>query len=106
MNVQYLKLISGEDVIAEVIDPVQEQGESDVYVLKNPARVVFTQEGVGLGPLVPFGVTKEMKVAKSHVVYTSVPVDEFTNGYNAQFGSGIVVPPPGAAAGLNLVGDD
>jgi hypothetical protein len=95
MNIKFVKLVSGEDVLADV------EVKENEYVLKNPTRLIATREGVGLGPINP--LMKEgsaLTVGKEHVVYVVEPDEEVRNGFAEQFG-GIVLPP----TGLNIVGD-
>jgi len=93
MNIKFIKLVSGEDVLSEL------EEKEDTYVLKNPTRIIATQEGIGLGPLNPLLKGDKITVNKTHVVFIGEPDDEIRNGYSAQFGSGIVLPP----TGLNIV---
>jgi len=95
MNIKFIKLVSGEDVLSEV---EEKDGE---YVLKNPTRIIATREGIGLGPLNPLMKDDKITVRKEHVVYIGEPDDEIRNGYNQQFGSGIVLPP----TGLEIAGE-
>lgn len=97
METKFLKFVTDDDVIAQV----EEQETS--YKLKNPAKLIITHEGIGLGPLNPFVTSKEIEVKKEHVVYVGEPETEFKNAYNSQFGSGIVTAP---ASALNIVGVD
>lgn len=98
MNIRFIKLITGEDVIAEV------SAETDnALTLKNPTKIIATPEGVGMGPLHPFLNAKEVDVRRDHVVFMGETELEVRNAYNSQFGSGIVTAP---ANTLNLVGID
>lgn len=87
--IKLLKLVTQEDVIADVLD------ENEVtYELKNPARIVLTQQGVAMIPLAPFSKQgKSISVNVQHVVYEGEPEQELYNAYNERFGSGIVVAP-------------
>ena len=89
------KLITGEDVVAEVL-----AGGGGVTNLKNPVLIVV-QPGVGGGaqlsfaPFPPFSKeskTKEVTLRNDHVVYIYEVQQEILNGYNSLFGSGLVVP--------------
>jgi len=93
MNIKFLKLVTGEDVLAEM------SFENERYVLKHPVRILPTREGIGMGPLNPFSKGEKIEIPKEHVIYKDDPDDEIKNAYNAQFGSGIVIPP----SGLNIV---
>lgn len=91
MTVRAYKLVSGEDIIAELF----ETGNNDTYTIKNPAVIVVQrsengQVGVGLQPYTPFA-------AGVVTLYKSSMIAEFdadmnlVNEYNRIFGSGIVI---------------
>lgn len=91
MTVRAFKLVSGEDIIAELF----ETGNDEVYIVKNPAVIVVQrtesgQVGVGLQPYTPFA-------SSSVTLYKSSMIAEFeadmnlVNEYNRIFGTGIVI---------------
>ncbi len=85
MAVKLLKLITGEDIIADI------KIDGGEVTLKNPVRMLITPEGVGLGPLSPLiKEGSDIKVSANHIVFTGDVAIEVLNGYNAQFGSGII----------------
>jgi hypothetical protein len=95
MNIQVFKLISGEDVLGELL------GDSlTSYTIKNPVgiAVVRGQNGQPNVGLTPFPLHAEQKkdttidMPKCSVVYSYVPAEDFVNNYNQIFGSGIVLP--------------
>jgi hypothetical protein len=96
MDVKFIKLITGEDVIAMVSEETE-----TTYTLKNPTRIMMNNEGIGLGPIHPFLQDTQIIIKKDHVVFQGNTEPEIKNAYNAQFGSGIVTAP---ASALNLVG--
>lgn len=93
-NVKILKMISGEELLAEILD------ESDTKItIKNAIRVVVMPTRanpetptVGFAPWADFSEEKEFTIHKAHVIVTMTPVKEFINQYNGMFG-GIIVPP-------------
>lgn len=93
MNIQILKMINGDEVLAEVI------GAQDGYLtIKNPVRVVVMPTKtnpqtptVGFAPWAEFSEEKVFTIHKAHVIVTMKPVQEFINQYNGMFG-GIVAP--------------
>jgi hypothetical protein len=94
-NVLVLKLVTGEDIMAEV-----ESGELGYKVI-NPVRIAVMpgpngQPNVGFAPW-PIHADQEKDseyiIAKKHVVYEYSPAQEYLNNYNQIFGSGIVLPP-------------
>jgi hypothetical protein len=92
INLQILKLTTGEDILTEVTD----QTIATVR-FKNPVRIVVVPSkdprspSVGFAPWGEFSQNKEFVIDKSHVVCTMVPIQEFINQYNTMFG-GIVAP--------------
>ena len=92
-NVKLLKMISGEELIAEVIT------DNDSHItIKNPVRVVVVPTKtnpqtptVGFAPWAEFSEDKEFTIHKAHVIVTMKPVQEFTNQYSGMFG-GLVAP--------------
>lgn len=93
-NLKLLKMISGEELLAEVI------AESDTHVtIKNPVRVVIMPTKanpqtptVGFAPWADFSEERDFTMHKAHVIVMMKPVQEFVNQYNGMFG-GIVAPP-------------
>jgi hypothetical protein len=96
MNILGLKLVTGEDVIAEL-----ESKDELEMVLLNPVGVAVVrgkdgQPNVGFAP---FPLHAEQKtdarlvISKRNVVYSYTPAEDFISNYNQIFGSGIVVPP-------------
>lgn len=92
-NIRILKLITGDDIIAEVLDTTMGQ-----YNIKNPVRIVVMPSrtnpqtpSVGLAPWGEFSDDKQFTIQSSHVLASMKPIQEFINQYNSLFG-GIVAP--------------
>jgi hypothetical protein len=90
MNVKILKLVTGEEVVGELVS------ETDSTVtLKNTVALVIqpTQQGLQMG-FIPWASTIEGDVAlkKSDVIYSGPAKDDLKNNYSSMFG-GIVTPP-------------
>lgn len=90
MSIKAFKLISGEDVITDLV-----KEEADYFVIKSPAVVVMQQTadgkvGVGLQPFAPLseGSITLYKSALSATFDVNVQIE---NEYNRIFGSGIVI---------------
>jgi hypothetical protein len=96
MNIKAFKLITGEDVLAEI----ESESETE-FVLVNPVgiAVVRGKDGQPSVGFAPFPLHAEQKTGstldlrKKHVVYSYVPAEDFISNYGTIFGSGIVVPP-------------
>lgn len=84
MNVKYIKLVTGEDLVSGLKE------ENDYYLLSNPTRLVISQEGMGLMPFSPFTKSEEIKIKKDHVIFIDDLEEEIQNAYNARYGTGIV----------------
>ena len=82
--IKLVKLISGEELIADI------STEEGLTKLKNPVRLMVTHEGVGMAPFCPLSDAKEVTVLNDHIIYTIDVDQEVRNGYNQQFGTGIV----------------
>lgn len=90
MTVKAFKLVSGEDIIAEIV--TDDQG---VFVLKSPAVIVVQrsetgQMGVGLQPYTPFA-TEDITLYKTSLIAEFEADMNLVNEYNRIFGSGIVI---------------
>ena len=94
MNVNLLRLKSGEDVIADVTLVDTE----DTIKLENPAILMPMgdpkggQMQMGFGPWAPFSDQKEFEIPRDWLVFISTPGKDLLNQYNSMFGSGIVLP--------------
>lgn len=93
LNVKMIKLINGEDLIADVTND-----GGNFVKFKNPMRVIVMPTKtdpktptVGFAPWAEFYDEKEFTLDKSHVLVIASPVKEFVNQYNSIFG-GIVTP--------------
>lgn len=93
MSVLSIRLVTGEDIVAEVEDT------GTGVTLTNPVQVSMVPNRGGGHPtfgFMPFPLTsndKEITIKKDHVVFTCAPADEFLNQYNSLFGTGIITPP-------------
>jgi len=90
MNVKLVKLVTGEELIAEV------EHKQPVFELKNPIRLILSEKGVGMAPFSPFldGDPVKIEIKEEHVICTGNVDIEVVNAYNQQFGSGIVLATP------------
>jgi hypothetical protein len=93
-NIQILKMITGEELLAEIVD----RSEDSFITIKNPVRVVVMPTKtnpqtptVGFAPWAEFSEEKTFTIHKAHVIVTMKPVQEFINQYNSMF-SGILLP--------------
>ena len=84
MTVKLIRMWSGEDVVADLIED-----KSDSIVITNPIVAVPSGQGqLGFAPWSPIlsGKGKELEVTKKYVVYISDPQEEIIEQYNSLFG--------------------
>lgn len=94
MKILILKLVTGEEVLGEVVDITES------FKLKNPVGVAIVrgadgQPNVGFAPFPLHAEQKsgfEIDIHRSQVVYSYVPAEDFINNYDQLFGTGIVLP--------------
>jgi hypothetical protein len=100
MKVRVFKLISGEELIAEIFNYYDQTVE-----LKKPAQIIVQQTergmGVGLAPYMPY-VEGNVSLYRNAIASEGEPVDQMKNEYNRLFGSGITIAPASALAGLQV----
>jgi hypothetical protein len=98
MNIKGIKLVTGEEVIAD--SWITSEGQ---IALKNPVQLRMVPPKVpGATPqmgFVPFPAFSQQKkdevilVEPLHVVYHYDPATDIADNYNQMFGSGIITPP-------------
>jgi hypothetical protein len=97
-NIKVFKLISGEEIIAEIFNHFDRHIE-----LKKPASIVMqrTEQGVGVGlaPYMPYS-TGNIDLHRTAIASSAEPDTQMVNEYNRIFGSGIEVVPASALAGI------
>lgn len=92
---QYLKLVNGDEIVADY-DATESDGVNyDIGLLHDPCRVILTNQGM---VIIPYP-TKCLRVEKHHVLFTGDPELGFANAYRQQV-SGLQVAPATALDGL------
>lgn len=86
--IKIIKLITGEEIVAQTTIGVS----NGIHTLKNPVRVMYVETGVRMIPFCLLAKDNEIAIQDQHIIYSVDANDELTNAYNAQFGSGIVIP--------------
>lgn len=87
MNVKLIRMWSGEDVIADLIDDTSDIGE-EAIVITNPIVAVPAGNGqMGFAPWSPLlkGKNEELKVSKKYVVYIADTQDQIVEQYQDMF---------------------
>lgn len=97
MNIKGIKLVTGEDIIAQVMTMADGR-----LILKNPVQlrmvppqIAGSQPSMGFVPFPNFAQQNKessLTVEPLHVVYVYVPDENISENYNSMFGSGIVTP--------------
>ena len=94
MNVKLIRMWSGEDVIADLVDDKSDMGE-EVIVISNPIVAIPAGNGqMGFAPWSPLlkGKGEEIQVKKSYVVYIAETQEQIEDQYTQMF-STIATPP-------------
>ena len=91
-NIKVIKLISGEEVIADIDESID-----GLVILKKPLLIMMVpnqnnQFGIGLAPFCPYAAGDTVPVRAGAVVSIFEPDTGMKNEYNTRYGSGIVVP--------------
>jgi hypothetical protein len=92
MNVKIMKLMNGDDVIADI-----KYGNDNIVILSGSAKIMmFPSEEGGMGlalmPWLPYSDDKEVEIKEKNILITVIPSSQILNEYNERFGSGLVVP--------------
>jgi len=90
MNLKILKLVSGEEIVGEVVT-----SDDNTVTLKNVIGIMVhqTRDGIAYG-FMPWGqlVDGDKTISLDKTVYTGTPNSDLQNNYASMFG-GIVTPP-------------
>jgi hypothetical protein len=87
MNVKLIRMWSGEDVIADLIDDLTDMNE-DVIVIQNPIVAIPAGNGqMGFAPWSPLlkGKNEELKVTKRYIVYIAEAQEQIVEQYEEMF---------------------
>lgn len=97
-SIVVFKIVSGEELIGEVFNPLGE-----CVLIKNPAVVMMqrTEQGMGVAlmPYLPY-CDGPVTFHKSALVAEGEPSQNMVNEYNRIFGAGIQIAPASALATL------
>ena len=93
MNIKYLKLVTGEELVSEFI----ENSKYDTEIkLKKPLGILMSQTDKGFNiQLVPYGAmadNEEIMVNYKNIVFTADPEQKLRNQYESITG-GVITPP-------------
>ena len=88
MNVKLIRVVTGEEVVAEVVSETD-----DTITIKNGLVVLPTNNGVGFAPWATV-ISKddpEITVSRNHVIYMVELQDSISKKYKEMFGN-IITP--------------
>ena len=90
MQIQCLKLVSGEEIIANI------SSENEKIKVSKPMMLVMAGEGqLMLVPWLPLAEKSEVTIEKNNVLFSYIPKVDLENHYRQIIG-GIVTAPAGA----------
>ena len=93
-DVQIIRLVTGEEVVAEV------SYDKGFYTLTDAILLVPAGEGkIGMVPFVPYAERKPISISEAHVMFVCEPMDELKKQV-IEATTGLVMPDSG---GLKLV---
>jgi hypothetical protein len=99
MNIKVLKLLTGEEIVGEVVGG---DLNSDSFSLKNCVALMLqpTRDGKLSFGFIPYGsmVDGGITISKSNVLYSGDPTQDLKDNYSATF-SAIVTPPKSLITG-------
>ena len=89
MEVKLLRVITGEEIIAEIVD----ENAAEI-TLKNALVVIPTNQNVGFAPwaTVINREEPEVTVSRTHIVYVANLDESIRNKYDEIYGSKLVKP--------------
>ena len=97
-DVQIVRLVTGEEVVAKI------SYDKGFYTLKDAILLVSAGEGkIGMVPYIPYAKRGDIVIGEAHVMFTVEPMDELKKQIIEQT-SGIIMPTAGdLGGGLKLV---
>jgi hypothetical protein len=89
INVKLFRIITGEEVIAELLSETEE-----TITIQNSLVVLPTNNGLGFAPWasVISRDKPEINISKNHIVYIVEAQEEVSKKYNEMFGSKLITP--------------
>ena len=89
IDVKLLRIVTGEEVIAEVLEET-----GDTITIQNGLVVLPTNNGVGFAPwaTVISKENPEITVNLKHIVYVAEVQEDVVNKYNQMFGNKLQLP--------------
>ncbi len=100
MNIQLIKLKSGEEIIGDVVATGFSEGEEFITVKKPAVVQIVPQQqtgklGIAIVEWIPWLENQEVSIEESDIMFSGKPIDNISNAYSERFGSGIVTSSKG-----------
>lgn len=97
MDIRAFRLVTGEDLVAEVVEDGGATGgmwkvNNPVQLAMVPSREDPTKPTYGFVPYPAYSDEKTLEFHASKVVFVVVPAREFTQQYDRLFGAGLILP--------------
>ena len=89
MNCKLIRIVTGEEIIAEVLSETD-----NTITVQNGLVVLPSAQGVGFAPWATV-ISKdepEIEMSKNHIVYVVAVQDDVAKKYNEMFGSKLITP--------------
>lgn len=101
MSAKVIRMVTGETLVSSVTE------ENGKYIFKKPVMIVPVgkQGEFGMAPWLPLAKGESVTVDPVNVIYCTDVADEIANEYNANFGSGLVVPGGVKPVSLKISGE-
>jgi len=100
MSIKIIKLVTGEELIGELVNVNPGSDGDFIYEIKEVAivQMVPTQTGLGLSlfPFAPYTEDRSHFFSTKHIIITMDPGVELINNYNKMYGSGIQIATAGS----------
>jgi len=85
MNIQVVRLISGEELIGD--------WNKENNIIVNPVIMVpVAKDQLGFQPWIPYAIDKEVQLKEQHIMTVLTPDKKLQNEYNRVYGSGLIIP--------------
>ena len=93
MDVKLIRMSTGEDLIAEVVDTTTH------LKVKNPCIVLIqptetSRANINITHWVPYAAEKDFEISFDHVIFMIDPADDLLNNYKAAFSPLILAKKP------------
>jgi hypothetical protein len=83
MNVKIIRLLTGDDILGEVID----SGYENKTEIKNPMLIGITPEQtLATAPLSLVAKTETVTISNNHILFIADPEDNILDSYKEKFG--------------------